>query len=182
MDQRNNDEDDDDDDNDDDDDDDDDGDDGDDDDVFSTAAAEARRQPRQRLGRALPHPLHWLLRAEKHRRRTTMSGGGNWRYLRQTSLTGRMSKANSPSRQRKSGRYVMCSKLRSIADKTSTTHFRLSPDGCPSRTLHFLAESGVLLHSFIRLWSPDCWSSVRIPSVLNFVIKYCASVTAASSM
>ena len=154
----------------------------DDDDVFSTAAAEARRQPRQRLGRAFPHPLHRLLRAEKHRRRTQMRGDWKTTYLRQTSLAARKAHANSPSKQRKSGRYVMCSKLRSIADKTSTTHFKLSPDGCPSRTLHFLAESGVLLHSFIRLWSPDCWSSVRIPSVLNFVIKYCASVTAASSM
>ena len=69
------DDDDDDDDNDDGDDDDDGHDDGDDDDVFSTAAAEARRQPRQRLERAFPHPLHRLLRAEKHRRRTQMSGG-----------------------------------------------------------------------------------------------------------
>ena len=127
MDQRNDDEDDDDDDDNDDDDDDDDGDDGDDDDVFSTAAAEARRQPRQRLGRAFPHPLLRLLRAEKHRRRTQMRGDWKTTYLRQTSLAARKAHANSPSKQRKSGRYVMCSKLRSIADKTCTTHFTLSP-------------------------------------------------------
>ena len=76
----------------------------------------------------------------------------------------------------------MCSKLRSIAGQTSAPYDKLSPDGWPSRILHFLAESGVLLHSFIRLWSPDCWSSVRIPSVLIFLMKYSASFTAFSSM
>ena len=76
----------------------------------------------------------------------------------------------------------MCSKLRSIAGRTQASYDMLSPDGWTSRTLHFLAESGVLLHSFIRLRSPHCWSSARIPSVLIFFMKYSASATALSSM
>ena len=66
--------------------------------------------------------------------------------------------------------------------RASSPCHKLSPDGWASRTLHFLAESGDVSHSFIRLCSPDCLGSARIPSVLIFLMKYCASVTEASSM
>eukprot|EP00959_Pyramimonas_sp_CCMP1952_P110981 2321805-Pyramimonas_sp.AAC.1 len=111
-----------------------------------------------------------------------VSGGCEARDLRQTSPADCKANPKPPSKQRKSLRHARCSKLRSIAGKTAAPYVKLYPDGWPSRILHFFAESGVLLRAFIRLCSPDCWSSVRIPCVLTFLMKYCASVTAPSSM
>ena len=51
-----------------------------------------------------------------------------------------------------------------------------------SGTLHVFADPGVMPHLLIRLCPPDCWGSARIPSVLIFLMKYCASSTVASSM
>ena len=136
---------------------------------------QAEKHCRPKRGIFHKHPPEQL-RAEKHRRRMRVSGGCEARDLRQTSLAAREAKLGKTVRQ------AIYSKLRSIAARTSALYRKLSPDGWPLRILHFLADSGVVLHSLIRLCSPDCWSSARIPSSLIFFMKYSASVTAASSM
>eukprot|EP00959_Pyramimonas_sp_CCMP1952_P058585 1223323-Pyramimonas_sp.AAC.1 len=70
-----------------------------------------------------------------------VSGDCEVRGLRQTSLADCKANPNSPSKQRQSLRHARCSKLRSVAGKTAASHAKLSPDGWPSRILHFLAES-----------------------------------------
>ena len=130
--------------------------------------------------RALPEPLRksegqW--HAEKHcRLKRVIPRSFPQSNLRQTSLDAREAKLSNHVRQ------VIYSKLRSIAARTSALYRKLSPDGWPLRILHFLAESGVVLHSLMRLFSADCWCSARIPSVLIFFMKYSASATAVSSM
>ena len=89
-----------------------------------------------------------------------VSGGGERRDFRHTSLAGHQHG--------------------SMDIKVASPCQKLAPEGWTSRTLHLLAESGVMAHSVIRLCPPDSLGSVRIPSVLICLTKYCASVTEAS--
>ena len=63
----------------------------------------------------------------------------------------------------------------SVDIKVASPCQKLAPEGWALRTLHFLAESGVRAHALIRLCPPDRLGSVRIPSVIIFLTKYCAS-------
>eukprot|EP00959_Pyramimonas_sp_CCMP1952_P279065 5834579-Pyramimonas_sp.AAC.1 len=67
-----------------------------------------------------------------------VSGNCEARDLKQTSLAACEANPNPPSKQPKSVRHAMCSKLRSIAGKTSAPYDKLSPDGWLSKTLHLI--------------------------------------------